>query len=529
LTILGLSDKDENGVFQSTLGGFTLIRTSALICVFITTLMASSPGTGQESARLDRGPGYARTTWATVHGDSRNSDYVPLETPLELREAWRILEGAAIWTAPSVAADGTLYVSSGRGRGTSHLHAISPAGQFLWESTPAQTIDDLDAGAVTSAPVLDDTGRIYIGDENQFWAFQSDGSVAWVTDVAALGAPGPFVTALLVGDRVGGISVTGQMIMLDRKTGALAVPVLELPGGPSPEGPEVPDWFWGGGLMDPETRNRIYQITMGYRFEVTNTAAVHPRTGRVYLLAGGRSEDEGLFYGIDLTKSELRIAFQTPVPAGTGTSPAISPDGTRVFAFTGDGRIFAVNADTGAVLFEQQVDGMPASPSVAPDGSVYVLAATGMVKVNGKTGEILWSRNYDDFAAEKAPTVSRFWPFVVSGKPIGRVDSVITITKSALWTSIMLGYELKVFGRELTHATSTFLVALEPERGDILASYPIPDTSEGGISVGPRGQLYMDLLALRGSVAAAGPYRWFLPPALRMPPVQCGIIAFEPN
>src|SRR5262249_47279861 len=91
------------------------------------------------SPALDRGPGYAASTWASVHGDSSNSDYVPVETSVGMAQAWRALDGAGIWTAPSVAANGTIFVTTGRGPGFPHLHALAPDGSLRWESTPQKT------------------------------------------------------------------------------------------------------------------------------------------------------------------------------------------------------------------------------------------------------------------------------------------------------------------------------------------------------------------------------------------------------
>jgi outer membrane protein assembly factor BamB len=481
-----------------------------------------------EPGSFDRGPGYAASPWATVHADSRNSDYVPIETPIALEQAWRALEGAGVWTAPSVGLDGTLFVTTGRGDGHSHLHAIAPDGSLRWQSAPQAGREGLDAGAVTSAPVIDAEGDVYVGDADEFWAFHPDGSSKWVSRMDTLGVEGPFVSGLIRGDLVGGISVHGQVVLLERATGALAAPVLDLPGGPSPEGPPLPDWTWEG-LMDPVTKARTNDILMGHRYEVTNTPAVHPETGRIYLLAGGRSLEEGSFYGIDLVDGALRIAFETTLGPGTGTSPALSHDGTRLFAFEGDGSLIGLDAETGAVLFQREVGGVPASPSTGPNGEVYLLARERLVKVDGATGEILWERSYPEFAAAQLPTVSRFWPFVVSGEPVAAIDSVVTITRNAIWTSLVLGWELEVFGNELIHQRSTYLVALEPGTGDILASYPIPDTSEGGISVGPGGELYLDLLAVQASLAAGAPYRWLLPPAMHTPKPSAGIVAFRPR
>ncbi|MBW2418698.1 MAG: PQQ-like beta-propeller repeat protein [Deltaproteobacteria bacterium] len=506
------------------------LRAAAGVFVVAALLPAVTPAAPLEipGFRTGQGQSYAQTTWATVHADSSNSDWVPLVTSPKLEQQWRVLEGAAIWTAPSVAIDGTLYSTTGRGRGSSHLHAISPEGEILWESASQQSLDDLDAGAVTSAPLLDDNGDVYVGDANQFWAFRADGRVKWVSDVAALGVEGPFVSSILVGGFVGGISVNGQVMLLERETGALAVPVLELPGGPSPEGPGVPDWVWAGGLMDPDTKERVLEILMGHRYEVSNTPAVHPESGRIYIMAAGRSLEEGLFYGIDLVEGALHIAFETPVAPGSGTSPAISPDGERVYAFGGGGEVMGFDARTGAVVFDKDLGGTPASPSVGPDGAVYILARSRLLKIDGRSGEVIWSRSYDDFAAEKITAVSWLWPFVTTGKPGAFLDSVVTVTPKLIWTSLLLGYELDVFGRDLVSAKRTFLVAIDPGSGDLVAHYPIPDTSEGGISVGKHGELYLDILAVQSSLAAGAPYRWLLPGSLGVEPSRGGLVAFAP-
>ena len=316
-------------------------------------------------------------------------------------------------------------------------------------------------------------------------------------------------------------------MLFERANGALGVPVLELPGGPSPEGPLLPDWAWEG-LIDETTRVRTNDILLGYRYEVTNTPAVHPETGRIYLLAGGRSLDEGSFYGIDLEDGALRIAFETTLGPGTGTSPAISHAGDRLFAFEGDGSLIALDAESGELLYQKELGGVPASPATGPDGEVYLLAAERLVKVDGASGEVLWERSYPEFAAQHLPTVSSLWPFVKSGEPVASIDSVVTITKNTIWTSLVLGWELRVFGNEVIQQRETHLVALDPANGDILASYPIPDTSEGGISVGPGGELYLDILALNASISAGAPYRWLLPSVMRTPKARGGLVAFRP-
>jgi outer membrane protein assembly factor BamB len=492
-------------------------------------------GRSARAQGIDRGPGYATSTWATLHGDSSNSDSVPLVTSTDLVREWRALRGAGIVVAPVVDTDGTLFVTTGRGQGTSHLHALTPSGGILWESAPQRGPGDLDSGAVLSAPVLGDDGDVYVGDSNQFFAFHPDGRRKWVAELAAYDARGPFVTGMILGTRVGGITVHGQVLLFDRDTGALAAPVLELPGGASPEGP-VPEFVWQEGLIDRAIRRQVLEVLLGYRYEVTNTPAVHPATQRIYLMAAGRTLEDGAFYGIDLVEDteafggvRLEIAFETRTAPATGTSPAISPDGTRVYAFGGSGEIFAIDAFTGELLFERPVDGRQASPTVGADGSVYILAASTLAKLDGGIGDVVWERGYDDFAAEQLPEVGGWRLFVSIGARVARVDSVITVSPNAVWAVLLCGYEVRAGGHDLIHAVRAWLVAVDPDMGSIQAAYPIPDSSEGAISVGRGGRIFLDLLGLQASLAAAAPYERWLPREMRTERPRGGLVAFAPR
>ena len=71
-------------------------------------------------------------------------------------------------------------------------------------------------------------------------------------------------------------------------------------------------------------------------------------------------------------------------------------------------------------------------------------------------------------------------------------------------------------------------VASSPALEECQNLNPIPDTSEGGISVGPNGELYLDILAAQASIAYHGGYRWMLPAAARIGEPSAGLVAFRP-
>ena len=472
-----------------------------------------------------QGPGYAQSSWSTVHTDSSNSDHVPLAMTSELRQRWHLLKGAGIWTPPVVGLDGTVYAVTGEGPGHSHLHAISPSGEILWQSEPQKSPDELDSMAVFSAPVLDEDGDIYIGDGNQFWAFRPDGKVKWVADLPSLGVDDAFVTGIIVAGYVGGVSLGGKVMLLHRSSGDLALPVLDLPGADGPLGPPVPDPLWKN-LVDPAIRDQVWEILRGHRYEITNTPAVHPKTGRIYVIGAGKNETEGHFYGIDVVDEHLKIAFVTKVPAGSGTSPGISPGGERLYAMA-EGHLFAIDARSGEKLWSKDVNGQDASPTVGPDDTVYLLGGQRLVAVQGATGEIRWARDYNGFVAEHLPELWTRFGLLEQGEPVGFIDSVASVTPDLMWTTVLGGYSMNLFGRKFQHAAKTWLLAVKPQDGSLIASYPLPDTSEGGITIGPMGELYLDMLAAIASTSHYAGYQWILPSEVHMPEPVGGLVAFE--
>lgn len=492
-------------------------------------LLTSGGYTEEFSAR--HAPGYAQTSWASVHGDASNSDYVPLILSTELQAQWLALKESASWTAPTVAANGNLYITTGRGQGYAHLHALNRDGELLWEAAPQQSPDDLDAMAVISAPIIDSDGDLYVSDSNQFWAFHSDGRVKWTRSLEKHGINEPFVTAIFAGDKgqfVGGVSADGKVALFSRTDGALALPVLTLPGIDGPSGLDIPDALWADGLMAEDIRAVSWQLLRGYRYRVTNTPAVHSGTGRIFITATGTDADHGQLIGIDVSDSGLSIAFAAKVPPNSGTSPALSPDGRQVYAM-GGGILYAIDSLSGELLWQTNTEGQDASPSVGLDNTVYVLGGDKLLAIDGLDGEIHWRNNYREWARERHPKLWRRFGLIGSrGKPDAYVDSVVTVSNGLLWTTLLVGYEINLPGREFVHPVQTYLVALDPSDGTVLEEWRIPDTSEGGISISPTGDVYLNLLSAQASIGFHGGYQWLLPKSVRRPRPRGGVYALSP-
>ncbi len=466
-------------------------------------------------------PFYAQTGWAGAHRDGRNSDFVPFVVPAANQVAWTALDGLAILPAPVLGPEGQLYAVSGGGPGTRHLHAFDRAGNLLWQSEPELSPADLDSLAALSSPTLDRQGNIYLGDGNQFWSFAPDGTVRWVADLPEAGVP--MASSIITPQGlVGGITLNGKVVLFDRADGSLAGPVLDLPGGPGQPATGLPPGLWAGGLMDPAIIPMVHDVLFGFGFEVINTPAAHPQSGRLYITATGATPAEGVLYGLSLVGGALAIDFAAPMGGGSGTSPAVSFDGARVYAADGLGVMRAFDAATGAEIWAAGGAGLATSPTVGPDETVYT-GSDELLALDPTTGAVLWGQAFDDLAADFLPALPPDTPYVATGLPVGRPDGVVTASADRVLVVVVLGYDLVLppNGATMLWPGLTGLAAVDPEDGALQGFTLLQDTNEGVISADPDGSVALGHAAVLSSIVYYG-LNPILPPELQLPGPPAG-------
>ncbi|MCP4628906.1 MAG: PQQ-binding-like beta-propeller repeat protein [bacterium] len=446
------------------------------------------------------GTHYAQTAWPTVHRDSRNSDYVPLRPSPEVAVKWTALEGAALVVGPIIGPEGNLYVPSGRGTGTSNLHAFNRDGQLLWETPKMQDLADFDYAAVVCAPIIDSDGNVYAADSNQLWSFTPSGKQRWVVDLPIYGVEGFFITPVFSREGyVGGISTDGKVAFFKRENGESAFPVLDLPGVRGPASQTPPPGLWAGGLMAPEFVRPLWDLTFGREIEVANTPAVHPETGRIFITAAGSTQTEGVLYGIDTSPEGAAIAFTAPMGAGSGTSPAISPDGSLVYAIDDDGLMVAIDTATGERIWEAPDTMGQASPSIGPDNTIFSFNGIEgtIVAINGDNGVIEWRKQYD-FIAEDHLTWVPFLPRVTT------VDGLMTVTNNGLWAFFDLNYEISGNEQAYPQPRKVVVGQLDTNNGELLAWFESRDTSGAFMVPDSDGSIYLTLSGAASSISYYG-------------------------
>ena len=493
------------------------------------------PAFRQAKTNANLSPQYFDSLWPVGHRDSGNTDFVPIELGSSFAVKKQLLRGHPVFWAPTIGVDGTSYVVTGAPPGNSHLFAISPDGEVLWSAEPQESLEDLDSFAIMNAPTIDAEGDLYVGDRDQLWAFKPDGAVKWVVDLKPYDVEWGFMTVMLSRQRyVGGVTTNGKVLFFWSHDGKLAMPPLDLPGGDGPPAEDEPPEFLWKDLMDPELIPFLFNLIQGWELEVANTPAIHPETGRLYITAAGPAPGTGILYGIDITDDALSIAFQAPMGGGSGTSPAVSHDGTQVYAVDERGRMVAIDAHTGARVWQsQEGGGGSASPSIGADETIFT-PFQDRIRAYSKAGDVRWELSYDSICKERLPEAGGMWTYVLS-EPVAFIDSILTIGIGTGWMNVVCGYHLPSFlsRSERTRVPipqESLFVAFDLRTGEPIGeALALPETSEGFVTPLSNGNA---MVTTSGAISSIFYYmvNRILPERLQVDgPPKAGVLLLEPR
>jgi outer membrane protein assembly factor BamB len=142
--------------------------------------------------------------------------------PLEPQELFRFSAGSALFAAPGVGRDGSVYVGSAEG----YVHALASDGRYRWSYTVK--------GRIVAAPLEDSaTGRFFAAtSESRLYCFEPDAHLRWVFPLPV--APKteltltPKGTLLFVGsdDYLYGVTTSGALVLRLAAPGARSAPAL---------------------------------------------------------------------------------------------------------------------------------------------------------------------------------------------------------------------------------------------------------------------------------------------------------------
>ena len=285
-----------------------LIAVALALSISISLQSASAVST-QGVSDFNQTPFYADKSFNAAHQDARNSDFYPYVMPSRYRIKWDALnrtrpalvpgfQGTATYFGPSQGIDGGLFQHDARGTGFSHLHKLDPeTGEALaqvprwWghcvrvEDCIGQDLSTPDFLTASQAPLVDKDGNVYIADIDQLWSYDKDLNFRWVTSLvdAFGGETSQLISSIFTNDGlVGGISANCKVLLVDRNTGELAVPVAQDAGcdevNPTEGGLALAlafIWYTDGEVYFP-FRQIILRGLFGGGGANTNTPAVSP-------------------------------------------------------------------------------------------------------------------------------------------------------------------------------------------------------------------------------------------------------------
>ena len=320
---------------------------------------------------------YDEPGWPTIHGDSRNSDTTEVDGYTQLKRLWGLSFPGAAAAAATIDSQGRAYfTTTGDGTpGACHLFAIDIAtGTEVWCSS------EVNRWAVGSSVVIDFEGNLYVGDDEAMHSFDRDGNLRWDTPTVGAAISAQF----LKNGRLIFVTHIGQVMVLKRSNGNVLLPVYELvPGATYTLGTGLTDCLFGGPTCPS-----------------ANTLAVDFESGRIYNTVRQPSAAVAALYALQYdfdTHTISQLWVNDALTGGTASSPVISPDGSRVYVNDNGGNYHALDALTGASIWDVNIGYAPGgSPSVTANGRGIPAGLAGSttlaVQDLGSTGSIIWNR-----------------------------------------------------------------------------------------------------------------------------------------
>ena len=319
---------------------------------------------------------YDLDSWPTIHGDARNSDTAPVPGFADIDVLWTRDFPGNVAAAATIDSGGQVYVTTtGEDTvGACHLFVVDLAtGSDKWCSSK------VNRWVVGSSVLIDLDGNLFVGDDEAMHSFDRDGNLRWETPTVGAAISAQF----LANGHLIFVTHIGQIMVLDRGTGALVTPVYELlPGETYVIGTGLNDCLFGGPTCPS-----------------ANTLSVDTASGRFFntLRPPGAATADLIAMQYNYETNQLSPLWSnSTLEGGTASSPVISADGTRIYVNDNGGNYLALNAATGVVVWEVNIGFAPAgSPSVNSNGRGIPAGASGSkllaVQDNGSTGSIEWT------------------------------------------------------------------------------------------------------------------------------------------
>lgn len=371
----------------------------------------------------------------TMHGSTNNSDNVWIAAAPMFEFDWVSETDMYVPEGPTYDNEGNLYFSPVFPQEDVSLISLNgETGERRW----AITGDGLNGGSgaplVLNDPDNPGTQIIYHASYTGVMAIRTDGTIIWksptglnVPEIRPGERPQSHSYAFNYHpqqDALIGVTSDGKVFAFSRLTGKEVAPLIQLSGAPAiSELPAIParvknasdaltDEVFGelpGGLS---FYSAIVEVIFGGGDQVTNFFGIDPNSGRIYIAATAedaldgtidQKSEIGAIYMLDLINDgtgelELSILGHITFPGGTGSTPTISEDGSRVYVSDNLGHVMVLDPDLNEIWRINVGEPLAASIAVSPDnGEIYVVTRNDVFKIvdNGDSGTLAWAANFD--------------------------------------------------------------------------------------------------------------------------------------
>ncbi|MEZ4210455.1 MAG: PQQ-binding-like beta-propeller repeat protein [Patescibacteria group bacterium] len=250
---------------------------------------------------------------------------------------WRFLTGYVVYSTPAIGPDGTVYITDN----DAQMYALNPNdGALIWQCY-------LGGSDIISSPVIDTSGRIYIGTPSGLKAVSSSGTIEWSFQTNGNVQSSPAITP------------SGNLVFGTSNSRVYSVHPIGF-------------------------QNWVYvSETPGTSFE--SSPAINPN-GDIYIGA-----TNGYLYAV---KNDGNLDWKFATGGGLYSSPAIANDGTVYIGGSYDHYFYAINSD-GTMRWRYQTnDRINSSPCIGLDGTVYfgdlTPSGTDLIYAVSQDGQLKW-------------------------------------------------------------------------------------------------------------------------------------------
>ena len=420
-------------------------------------------------------------TFSAIHVNVANSDSVWGVAAPMFELDWVAEPAYFVGNGPLFDNQGNLYFSPQfyHGERVVLVSLDGKTGERRWAIPADNDIQASSAAFILNDPENPGSQIIYIVGYNRLMALRPDGSTLWSKDTglsipaSELSNPSPSNKAKekfhsfnyhSATDSLVSITKAGAMFAFSRKTGELIAPIGQIPGAPaiSGNGTNIPDFVLNkvDPLMDKafgktDAGLSLFTSAVNYIYGgggvVTNFFSIDPDSSRIYMAATAADADDGTedgrselgaIYAIELIDDdngglEFQIVNRATFQGGTGSTPALSADGQRLYVSDNVGNVIALDSELAELWRVDVGEPLVASITVSPDNNeLYAVTGSDVIQL-----------------IDKGDHGSRAWTAELTGfDGYANVDvqaNALTATATANGVVIMIGGGKKLLGRTL--------------------------------------------------------------------------------